>query len=72
MTLKQLRYIKSYRCEQCQYCGDAEMFFHSMSTETRVRQAANTGKRGPRAICNILEGGEQAFEQRYKRIHLGD
>ena len=23
-------------------------------------------------ICSILEGGQQAFEQRYKRIHLQD
>ena len=55
--------------------GDAEMVFplHVVHTETRVRQAASIQEKGIRdAICNILEGGEKAFEQRYKRIHLGD
>ena len=55
--------------------GDAEMVFplHVVRTETRVRQAANIQEKKVRdAICNILEGGEQAFEKRYKRIHLGD
>ena len=55
--------------------GDAEMVFplHVVCTETRVRQAANIQEKKVRdAICNILEGGERAFEQRYRRIHLGD
>ena len=55
--------------------GDAEMVFplHIVRTETRVRQDGNIQERKVRdAICNILEGGEKAFEQRYKRIHLGD
>lgn len=55
--------------------GDAEIVFplHVVRTETRVRQAASIQQKNVRdAICNILEGGEQAFEQRYRRIHLGD
>ena len=55
--------------------GDAEMVFplHVVRTETRVRHAANIQEKKVRdAICNILEGGEQAFEKRFKRIHLGD
>ena len=55
--------------------GDAEMVFplHIVCTETRVRQDGNIQEKKVRdAICNILEGGETAFEQRYRRIHLGD
>ena len=55
--------------------GDAEMVFplHVVCTETRVRQPASIQEKKVReAICNILEGGETAFEQRYRRIHLGD
>ncbi|MDE0314670.1 MAG: ABC transporter [Candidatus Poribacteria bacterium] len=55
--------------------GDAEMVFplHIVCTETRIRHAANIQEKKVRdAICNIIEGGEKAFEQRYKRIHLGD
>ena len=55
--------------------GDAEMVFplHIVCTETRVRQDGNIQEKKVRdAICNIIEGGETAFEQRYKRIHLGD
>ena len=55
--------------------GDAEIVFplHVVCTETRIRQAASIQQKSVRdAICNILEGGEQAFEQRYRRIHLGD
>ena len=55
--------------------GDAEMVFplHIVRTETRVRQNGNIQEKKVRdAICNIIEGGEKAFEQRYKRIHLGD
>ncbi len=55
--------------------GDAEMVF-PLKVEcgrTRVRQAASVQIKEVReAICDILEGGQQAFEQRYKRIHLGD
>ena len=55
--------------------GDAEMVLPLEVAEgqTCVRQAASIQKKEIReAICNILEGGEQAFEQRYTRIHLGD
>ena len=55
--------------------GDAEMVLPLKVEygETRVLQAASIQeKRIRQAICNILEGGQQAFEQRYKRIHLGD
>ena len=47
--------------------GDAEMVFplHVVRTETRVRHAANIQEKKVRdAICNILEGGEKAFEKR--------
>lgn len=55
--------------------GDAEMVLplHVVCTETRIKQAASIQDKEVReTICNILEGGEQAFEQRYKRIHLED
>ncbi len=55
--------------------GDAEMVLPLKveSGETKVRQAASIQEKKIRqAICDILEGGQQAFEQRYKRIHLGD
>lgn len=55
--------------------GDAEMVLplKAAGGETRVRQAASIQEKGVReAICTILEGGEKAFEQRYKRIHLED
>ena len=55
--------------------GDAEMVLPLKVEcgETRVRQAASIQEKKIRqAICDILEGGQQAFEQRYKRIHLGD
>ena len=55
--------------------GDAEMVLPLEVAEgqTRVPQAASIQKKEIReAICDILEGGEQAFEQRYMRIHLGD
>ncbi len=55
--------------------GDAEMVLPLEVAEgqTRVSQAASIQKKEIReAICDILEGGEQAFEQRYTRIHLGD
>ena len=55
--------------------GDAEMVLPLKveRSETRVRQAASVQVKEVReAICDILEGGQQAFEQRYKRIHLED
>ena len=55
--------------------GDAEMVLplEVGDGETHVRRAASIQKKEVReAICNILEGGQQAFEQRYKRIHLED
>ena len=55
--------------------GDAEMVLplSVRKGQTKVKDPASIQKKGVRdAICNILEGGEKAFEQRYKRIHLGD
>ena len=55
--------------------GDAEMVFplEVAGGETRFREAASIQeKEVRRAICNILEGGQEAFEQRYKRVHLED
>ncbi len=55
--------------------GDAEMVLPLKIVEgqTDVKDPASIQKKGVReAICSILEGGEKAFEQRYKRIHLGD
>ena len=53
--------------------GDAEMVFplEMAGGETHVRRAASIQDRQVRrTICDILEGGQQAFEQRYRRIHL--
>ena len=53
--------------------GDAEMVFPLKVAhgETRVQEPASIQKRQVRKeICNILEGGEQALDQRYKRIRL--
>ena len=53
--------------------GDAEMVLplEIAGGETHVRRAASIQNEEVRhMICNILEGGQQAFEQRYKRIHL--
>ena len=55
--------------------GDAELVLplEISSGETRVRHPASIQEKKVRQeICNILEGGQQAFEQRYKRIHLED
>ena len=55
--------------------GDAEMVLplEVVKGQTYVQQPASIQKKEVReAICNILEGGERAFEQRYRRIHLGD
>lgn len=55
--------------------GNAEMVI-SLEVgggETHVRGAASIQEKEVRdAICDILEGGQKAFEDRYKRIHLGD
>ena len=55
--------------------GDAEMVLplEFVRGRTSVKQSASIQEKEVRkSICNILEGGEKAFEQRYKRIHLGD
>ena len=55
--------------------GDAEMVLplEAVDGQTEVQQPASIQQRNVREyICNILEGGERAFEQRYRRIHLGD
>ena len=59
--------------------GNAEMVLplkvkdEEGQTQTEVQYPASIQEKQVReAICNILEGGEKAFEQRYKRIHLGD
>ena len=55
--------------------GDAELVlpFEIVEGQTYVQDPASIQKKDIRkAICNILEGGEKAFEQRYKRIRLGD
>ena len=56
--------------------GDAEMVIplHVICRETRVRQNARSVriKEVRDAICDILEGGQRAFEQRYRRINLGN
>ena len=54
--------------------GDAEMVLplEAVDGQTEVQHPASIQQRNVReSICNILEGGERAFEQRYKRIHLG-
>ena len=53
--------------------GDAEMVLplKVAGGETHVQQDASIQNEQIRqSICDILEGGQQAFEQRYKRIHL--
>ena len=55
--------------------GNAEMVLplKAENSQTEVQHPASIQRREVReSICNILEGGEKAFEQRYKRIHLGD
>ena len=55
--------------------GDAEMVLplEVVRGQTYVQQPASIQEKKVReSICNILEGGEKAFEQRYRRIHLGD
>ncbi len=53
--------------------GDAEMVLPLKveDGQTRVQEPASIqNKQVRQAICDILEGGEKAFEQRYRRIHL--
>ena len=53
--------------------GDAEMVLplKVAGGETHVQNPASIQNEQVRkAICDILEGGQQAFEQRYRRIHL--
>ncbi len=55
--------------------GDAELVLplEVIKGQTYVQHPASIQQRNVRKyICSILEGGEKAFEQRYKRIHLGD
>lgn len=55
--------------------GDAEMVLPLKfeSGETHLQRNASIQEKTIRqAICDILEGGQQAFEQRYKRVHLRD
>ena len=55
--------------------GDAEMVLplKAVDGQTEVQQPASIQRKKVReSICKILEGGEKAFEQRYRRIHLGD
>ena len=53
--------------------GDAEMVLplKVAGGETHVQNPASIQDEQVRqVICDILEGGQQAFEQRYRRIHL--
>ena len=53
--------------------GNAEMVFPLSVArgETRIQHAANIQEKEIQAaICDILEGGREAFDKRYKRIHL--
>lgn len=53
--------------------GDAEMVLPLTvgNGQSFIEHAASIQDSSIREkICNILEGGQQAFEQRYKRIHL--
>jgi len=41
------------------------------NSQTKIQQQASMQKETIRErICDILAGGERAFEGRYKRIHL--
>ncbi len=86
LIVRQLRNIKSKRQvivvthnANIVVNGDAEMILpleveiKEGLSQTEVQHPASIQQRNVREyICNILEGGEKAFEQRYKRIHLGD
>ena len=80
LIVKQLREIKSKRQviivthnANIVVNGDAEMVLPLTvaSGQTHIEQAASIQSQNIRnKICDILEGGQQAFTQRYKRIHL--
>ena len=82
LIVRQLRRIKSKRQvivvthnANIVVNGDAEMVLplEAVDGQTEVQHPASIQQRNIREhICNVLEGGERAFEQRYKRIHLGD
>ena len=81
LVVKQLRGMKSKRQiiivthnANIVVNGDAEMVLPLQvgGGETHVRRAASIQEKDVReSICEILEGGRHAFEERYKRIHLG-
>ncbi len=55
--------------------GDAEMVIPLLveNNKTHIKITASIQNQEIREkICNILEGGQDAFSQRYKRIHLED
>ena len=55
--------------------GDAEMVLPLtiIKGQTKIQKQASIQKEAIRErICELLEGGKKAFEERYKRIHLGD
>ena len=80
LIVKQLREIKSKRQviivthnANIVVNGDAEMVLPLtvVNRRTHIKQAASIQSQDVRnKICDILEGGQQAFTQRYKRIHL--
>ncbi len=82
LVVKQLRKTKSKRQvivvthnANIVVNGDAELVLPLAIVEgqTYVQHPASIQEKKVReSICNILEGGEKAFEQRYRRIHLGD
>ena len=82
LIVRQLREIKSKRQvivvthnANIVVNGNAEMVLplEAVDGQTEVQHPASIQQRNVREyICNILEGGERAFEQRYRRIHLGD
>ena len=52
--------------------GDAEMVFVlKAGGESRLEESSSLHEVSVRRkICDVLEGGKQAFEQRYRRVHL--
>lgn len=80
LIVKQLREIKSKRQviivthnANIVVNGDAEMVLPLTvgNGQSHIEEPASIQKNAIRTyICNILEGGEKAFSQRYKRIHL--
>ena len=80
LIVEQLREIKSKRQiivvthnANIVVNGDAELVLplQVANGQTRISSRASIqDERIRKRICDILEGGQQAFEQRYKRIHL--